>query len=196
MQMLLQSPPQMTRARLGGGRAGLRIPRIGPEASLRQQALVQDVPGWAEGGTPVMEGRQRLLEVGGNAGIRSEPASEEVERFEEGGNGGIRSGPASEETGGESWPMRFVRGGQPTFPVGNRMYGGEMPLEEGLGRSNWRMSGMGEVPVSDRLNRGTVQMGGTGWDQVGEGGIENGAGLPIWGDYAYGEPEPEPEGYW
>ena len=81
--MLLERPPPLARARLGGGRAGRgrggRFPRIGPEASLRQQALVQDVPGWAEGGMPVMGRRQRLLEEGGNGGIRSGPASEEME---------------------------------------------------------------------------------------------------------------------
>ena len=201
--MLLQKP-QLARGRLGiglaggrpgGGGAGRSL-RIGPEAALHQQALAQDVPGWAEEGMPVLGGRQSLLQEGGNGGIRVGPASEEmgVERFEEGGNGGIRSGPGSEEEmgGGESWPMRFVRGGtgevggHPAFPIGKGIPGGAVPLEEEEvlgGSEGWRMSGAVEGGINDR---GAVQMGGTGGGQNAEGGMESGVGLPNWGDYGKG----------
>ena len=219
--MLLQRP-QQARGRLamrfGGGRAGQgnRFLRTGPEAALRQQALAQqgnralaqqalaqDVPGWAEEGMPVLGRRQSLLQEGGNGGIWIGPASEEmgVERFEQGGNGGIRSGSGSEDEmgAGERWPMRFFRegagenpgmrevGGYPTFPKGEGIPGGEVPLEDEGGLEGWRMNRRVEEGVSDR---GGVQMAGTGWEQDdGNGGMENGVQLPNLGDYGNGNGE-------
>ena len=180
--------------RFGGGRAGQgnRFLRTGPEAALRQQALAQqgnralaqqalaqDVPGWAEERTPVLGRRQSLLQEGGNGGIWIGPASEEmgVERFEQGGNGGIRSGSGSEDEmgGGERWPMRFFREGAR-----------ENPGDEG-GLEGWRMNRRVEEGVNDE---GGVQMAGTGWEQDdGNGGMENGVQLPILGDYGNGNGE-------
>ena len=167
----------------------------------------RDVPGWAEGGMPVMGGRQSLLAEGGNGGIRSGPASEEmgVGGFEEGGNGGIRSGPGSEEMGGESWPMRFVRGG--VGEVGGHPSAAPWEEEEVLGGSEgWRMGGameggieMGRTEMGGTGMGGTemggMEMGGTGIGRaemggaemggMEMGGMENGVGLPT---YDYGLP--------
>ena len=150
-----------------------------------------------------MGGRQSLLAEGGNGGIRSGPASEEmgVGGFEEGGNGGIRSGPGSEEMGGESWPMRFVRGGG--GEVGGLVTGGVGEVgvhpsaapweeEEVLGGSEgWRMGGAMEGGTEmGGTGMGGTGMGGTGMEGTGMGGtemggMENGVGLPT---YDYGLP--------
>ena len=164
-------------------------------------ALGGDVPGWAEGGMPVMGGRQRLLAEGGNGGIRSGPASEEtgVEGLQEGGNGGIRSGPGSEEMeGGEMSPMRFVRGGG--GEVGGYPSAAPLEEEEVLGGSEgWRMDeamlnrGMeyGEMemgrPEMGRTEVGRTEMEGMEMGRPEMGGMENGVGLPTWGDYYGGD---------
>ena len=145
--------PLLTEGRQGVGEESLGLD--GGGELDRGAALAQDVPAWREGG---------------NGGIG-------VKRFQEGGNGGIRSGPAEEEqVGGEGLPMGFVRGGRgeqggnPIFPTGNQIPGGEADgwqMSEKMKEAAKAMAGA--VNVMSLIDGGT-ELGGIGMGRMERGG--------------------------